>query len=66
MSGIDQYLVAQTTHGPSLHGPLVVAFVLLVAVGGLVYLVRTRTGRSRSERDPMSDRDPESHRDPDA
>jgi uncharacterized membrane protein len=46
-------LTAAAEHGPSQHGPIAIALVLIAVVGGLVYLVKSRR---RSDRDPGSDR----------
>jgi len=60
------HLIAQTTHGPGRHGPALVGLVLVVVVVGLVYLVWSRTGRMRSERERESDRALDSERDRDS
>ncbi len=57
-------LIAQTSHGPGMHGPVVMVLFLITLVGGLVYalvyLVKRRRGRTRSEHDPEeSDLGPE-------
>lgn len=57
-------LIAQTNHGPGMHGGVVVMVLVAIAVvGGLVYLVKRRR---RSDRDGASDRDPASDRSPEA
>lgn len=69
VSAIDHlaYLLAQTTHGPGMHGPVLVALILAAAaVGGVVYFFKTRTGRARSQQDPVPERDPENDTDLDA
>ena len=42
-------LVAQVTHGPGMHGPVLLILLGIAVVGALVYLVRSR---GRSDRDP--------------
>ena len=44
MSTTDPFpgLVAQVSHGPGIHGPLLLILVAIVVVGGLVYLVKSR------------------------
>lgn len=51
------------THGPGMHGPLIMVLFLMVLVGGLAYglvhLIKSRRGRTRVERAPESDRGPQ-------
>lgn len=55
-------LIAQTEHGPGMHGgvvPLILVAIALVA--GVVFLVvrARKEARKGSDRDPRSDRGPE-------
>ncbi len=47
------YLIAQTQHGPGMHGPVVLVVLAIAVVGGLVFLVR---GLRRSDGDYANDR----------
>jgi LPXTG-motif cell wall-anchored protein len=42
-------LVAQVTHGPGMHGPVLLILVGIAVVGVFIFLVRSRR---RSDRDP--------------
>lgn len=50
------YLIAQTQHGPGMHGPVLLVVLAIAVVGGLVFLVR---GLRRPDGGHASARNPE-------
>ncbi|MGI8886228.1 MAG: hypothetical protein ACR2G9_04860 [Gaiellaceae bacterium] len=53
------FLIAQTEHGPGMHGPVLLVVVAIAVVGALVFFLARNL--RRSDRNPASDRTPEAN-----